>query len=169
MSFEQLQVTVTVPEDRQGEFHELFGRWLEIPRELRAAFRAMVATFIEEGGRPPTTSETGWHNGRAWGPDDLADARRLYLGVSDMARAMLGFWAEHSGEWVSGEQTAEFAGVKGPKGVAGSLSSVGKAAAKLGRQLPFEHKDGPPGASGSYQVTPLVARLLLAARDGDNR
>jgi hypothetical protein len=45
------------------------------------------------------------------------------------------------------------------------LSSVGKTAAKLKRQLPFEHLDGRPGEPGFYRMTPMVAELFRVAQE----
>jgi hypothetical protein len=144
MANEFVSTTVEVPIARHGEFHEMFGRWL--------------------GGPIEQDEPTGWRNGRPWTPHDRVDAHNFYERVSSTARKVLDFWASHPGEWVSGEETAAAVGVNGPKGVAGTLSSVGTTANKLRKQLPFEHRDGPSGASGSYRMTPSIAALFVAVR-----
>src|ERR1039458_7543042 len=144
MSTEFVETMVHVPVDRLGQFQEIFGRWL--------------------GGGPAPAEPTGWRDGRPWNVGDETDAESFYRGVSATARMVLDFWVLHPGEWLSGEQTAAAVGTNGPKGVAGTLSSVGKTAWKMKRQLPFEHRDGPTGASGFYRMTPTVAELFKVAK-----
>jgi hypothetical protein len=144
-----VRVTVEVPIDRHGEFHEIVGRWL--------------------GGTLNRVDATGWRDGRPWLADDHADARAFYKAVSPRARKVLALWASRQGKWVTGEETARRVGVNGPKGVAGTLSSVGTTANKLKKQLPFEHQDGPAGASGLYRMTPTVAALFAAAQDEEGK
>jgi hypothetical protein len=139
---EFINTTVTVPKDRLAEFYEMFGRWLDAslahnPADLRRA---------------------------TWDDNDIAAAIKFYEGVSPKAAKILDFWMDAPGEWVSGQVTAEAAGLNGAYGVAGSLSSVGKAAARLARELPFEWKAGEPGASGSYRMISPVADLFRQAR-----
>jgi Family of unknown function (DUF6416) len=142
MKSELVDVTVAVPIDRRAEFYKMFGAWLD-------------------GNH--TTPTTGWRNGTAWQADDETDAIRFYRSISTTARLILRFWARNAGEWMDANATADAVGVNGAKGVAGSLSSVGKAANKLGRQLPFEHEAGEAGGPGRYRMSPLVAKLFTSA------
>jgi hypothetical protein len=123
----------------------MFGRWL--------------------GGGPVPVPQGGWKDGRPWSAADRSDAERFYREVSPIARSVLDLWSSRPGEWTTGEQTAEAVGVNGPKGVAGTLSSVGRVASKMSRQLPFEHRSGPGGTSGSYLMTPTIASLFSEARN----
>lgn len=143
MTTELVTTTVNVPAERLGEFYEMFGKWLN-------------------GVDRPEPE--GWRDGRAWGESDFAQAETFYRSVSANARLVLDFWAANPGRWVSGDETAREVGVNGPKGVAGTLSSVGKTADKMKRQLPFEHRDGQSGESGMYRMSHEISSLFVAAK-----
>ncbi len=122
----------------------MFGRWLA-------------------GGLEPESP--GVLRRATWDDGDVDSAVEFYDRLSPKAARILDLWMDSPGKWVSGDVTAEAAGLNGAYGVAGSLSSVGKAAARLARELPFEWKAGAPGASGSYRMTAPVADLFRQARD----
>ena len=143
MTNEYTEVKVAVPVDRVAEFYKMFGNWLE--------------------GGDPATSDKTWRTGAVWGPDDIADATAFYASISPTARRILSAWASRSGQWLDAVRTAEEVGVNGPKGVAGSLSSVGKAANRMSRALPFEHEAGEGDTPGRYRMAPLVAELFRNA------
>jgi len=139
-----VQITVSVPDDRQAEFYKMFGAWLE------------RATSAEQGG---------WRNGSPWTAQDTAAAEDFYRAISANARRILDVWARSSGSWVSATDTAQAVGVNGPKGVAGSLSSVGKVANKMSRALPFEHEPGDDGGPGRYRMSAVVAELFRTVHE----
>src|SRR4051812_11865920 len=108
-----IDTTVAVPRERLAEFYEMFGRWLA------------------GGLPPPATSAAGAQLRQAWGPDDVVLATEFYEWVSPKAAAILDLWMDSAGTWHTGAETAEAAELNaGAYGVAGSLSSVGKASAK---------------------------------------
>lgn len=144
---EYVPVTVSVPASRITNFYETFATWL-----------------AGSGDKAPQGSVA-----RPWQPGDEDAAVDFYGSVSKTARMILDYWAVHPGEWLSGDATATAVEVNGPKGVAGSLSSVGKAAAKMRRALPFEHQPGEPGTSGNYRMRPEVARMFRAAKVEEER
>jgi len=121
----------------------------------------MFGKWLNGADRP---EPVGWRDGRGWGESDLADAETFYWGVSPYARLVLDLWASNPGRWISGDETAREVGVNGAKGVAGTLSSVGKTADKMKRQLPFEHREGQPGESGMYRMSHEISGLFLAAK-----
>lgn len=139
-----VSVSVSVPEQRLPEFYEMFGRWLSTNGSVNA--------------------QAGWINGDPWTDDDGTAALALYRTISPAARAIVDFWVSQHGQWTTGDETAAAVGVNGPRGVAGSLSSIGKAASRMKRALPFEYEPGEPGTSGRYQIKPAVAALFEAAR-----
>jgi hypothetical protein len=123
----------------------------------------MYGRWLGNGSAAVSAPAAGWRNGAAWESDDLPAALDLYRAVSPTARKVLDFWASRGGEWASGSETADAVGVNGPTGLAGTLSSVGKAAGKVGRQLPFQHEDGEVGTSGNYRMSKLLCGLFAAA------
>jgi Family of unknown function (DUF6416) len=141
-----ITTTVSVPVERLAEFHAMFGRWL-----------ASTDTTIE-----PVKPGPG--QARPWTDRDQAVAVQLYGEVSDGARRVLDFCAARPGEWITGTDLATAVGVDGPMGLAGTLSSVGKAAAKLAREVPYDYEAGEPGTSGRYRLSHPMARLLNGAR-----
>lgn len=140
-----IQATVSVPVDRLASFYEMFGQWLANDGK------------VESGG--------GWRNGAEWAPNDLVAMIDLYRAISPTARKVLELWAQRSPEWISGSDTADAVGLSGPKALAGTLSSVGKAAGKVAHQLPYQQEDGEVGTSGNYRVSQRCAELFLAARN----
>jgi hypothetical protein len=62
------------------------------------------------------------------------------------------------------DETASAAGLDGPYGVAGSLSSLGKAAIGLNVELPFEHTPGADGRLATYRMLTTAKPHFLAAR-----
>ena len=143
MTTDLVNATVGVPAERLGEFYEMFGKWLN-------------------GADRP--EPVGWRDGRPWGEKDFAEAETFYRSISPKAQLVLDFWASNPERWVSGEETARKVEVNGPKGVAGTLSSVGKTADKMKRHLPFEHRDGQAGESGMYRMTREISNLFVAAK-----
>lgn len=139
------QVTVPVPTQRLPEFYGYFSTWLATP------------------ATPAASATTGWKDGRPWAALTPEDAAKLYSGVSAKARAIIDYWLSLDG-WATGDDTAEAVGVNGPKGVAGSLSSVGKACDRMGCELPFEHEPGADGNSGKYRIRVDFASRLRSIR-----
>jgi Family of unknown function (DUF6416) len=143
-----INATVAVPAERLADFYEMFGRW------LAGASGRLVSSSA------PRLS---------WGADEVATAVEFYEWISAKAALILDFWMDHPGIWLTSSDTAAAAGLAGAYGVAGSLSSVGKAAAKFGRELPFEWRAGAAGAPGSYRMSESTAELFQAARAAADR
>jgi len=144
MNDEYVTVTVTVPGDRVPEFYGAFSAWLS-------------GKAVMPPAEPPEKAAR-------WKAGDEEAAADFYRAISANARRVLDSWAERPDDWITGDATAQAAGLNGPKGVAGSLSSVGKASTKMCRALPFEHRPGAPGTSGSYRMRPDVAELFRRAK-----
>jgi hypothetical protein len=134
-------VSVSVPQERIGELYR-------------------YVADLNEGGSPPTGPQP-------WDPGDTEVAQRLYRMVSDNARRILDQLMElGDGGSIGGGELAQKAGIpKGAYGVAGSLSSVGKAASKLGRELPYRTAANAVGGPGIYGMQGSVSELFRAARD----
>jgi hypothetical protein len=140
---EHLSVTVSVPAQRLAEFHQMFGRWLS-----------------DSFGAPVPGNGIGlqrWENAQV----DLADA--FYRAVSRRAKMILDCWMDATGP-VDADATARAAGLDGPYGVAGCLSSVGKASARLKVELPFEHFPGDGDTPTTYRMLPTALSLFRSAR-----
>ncbi|MCW3035605.1 MAG: hypothetical protein JWM17_917, partial [Actinobacteria bacterium] len=98
----------------------------------------------------------------AWKEGDIAEARTFLGSISEKASAIISLWLDSpKGEWVSAEASAAAAGLDGAYGVAGSLSSVGRAMKKVGRERPFEHRAGEVAA---YRISEPVRTLFRKAR-----
>jgi hypothetical protein len=150
-SQEWVPASVQVPARRLSDFYRWYGDWLGRPSSPTATYD----DHQTQADRKTWSQE-----------EDSAIATVLYEMVSTKARAILDFWMDYeAGAWVSGEETARATGLNGPYGVAGSLSSIGKAASKLSIELPFEYAPGETGASGRYRMSEYVARLFRAPRD----
>jgi hypothetical protein len=143
---EHLPVTVNVPADRLGEFHQMFGRWLT-------------------NGTVANASPSAHSGGKlTWDQADVDLAIAFYRGISPRADRILDCWMDAT-DRVEAETTAAAAGLDGPYGVAGCLSSVGKASARLNVELPFEHFAGDNDKPSSYQMLSAAKPLFIAARN----
>jgi hypothetical protein len=97
-----------------------------------------------------------------WKEGDIAEARTFLGSISDKASAIIDLWLDSpKGEWVSADASAAAAGLDGAYGVAGSLSSVGRAMKKVGRERPFEHRGG---EVAYYRISEPVRTLFRKAR-----
>lgn len=140
---EHLSVTVNVPAERLAEFHQMFGRWLS-----------------EGSGAPVSGNGTGLQR---WENAEGALAASFYRAVSPRAKLILDCWMDATGP-VDADATARAAGLDGPYGVAGCLSSVGKASARLKVELPFEHFPGEGDTPTTYRILPTALSLFRSAR-----
>lgn len=172
---EYVSTTVAIPADRQADFHALFSAWLregqEPGREQQGPKEPAPERRYGKAKPNPYTARRRRsleQQSRLVTYQDLlsateVDADALYRMISAGARAVLMHWAQRPDQWVSGSETAAALGLKGAKGVAGTLSSVGKAATKLGCELPFDYEAGEPGSSGRYRVSASKAAWFLNA------
>lgn len=143
---------------------ELVTVSVNVPRGRLGDLYRHVAALNEDGPTPtgPAVTQSGV---RPWGADDADVADQLYRTVSDNARRILDQLIEVGDGSIGGAALARSAGIdKGAYGVAGSLSSVGKAATKVGRELPYRAQANPAGGPGIYGMDPLVAELFRAAQ-----
>jgi hypothetical protein len=142
---------------------ELVTVSVSVPRERLSELYRQVAALNEDG--PPPGAQTGSRGGvKPWGSGDVEVARRLYAMVSANARSILDQLMKLGDGSIGGAQLAANAGIdKGAYGVAGSLSSVGKAAAKVGRELPYRTTASDQGP-GVYGMAETVSELFRAAR-----
>lgn len=144
---ELVTVSVTVPKGRLGELYALVGG-------------------LNGGGGPPGGPSDGPEGPRPWGPGDEEVAGRLYDLVSPKARRILDeLMAIGDAGSISGTELAAKAGLdNGAYGVAGSMSSVGKAASKVGRELPYRASPSEDeGGASVYGMAGHVSKLFRAA------
>ena len=140
-----VDVTVSVPRDRLPDLYRL------------------AASLNEAAdGAPSSQGPVPWQE------RDTDIAARFRTTVSDNARKILDVLADlPTGETISGKALARAAGLgDSPYTVAGSLSSVGKAAVKFGRELPYRATPGETGESSTYEMPTHVADVFRAARAG---
>lgn len=142
-------VSVTIPKERLGELYR------------------QVAALNEDGSSPAGPLVAAMPV-RPWGPGDTELAERLYGMVSENARRILDeLMALGDAGSIGGAELASNAGIKnGAYGVAGSLSSVGKAATKVGRELPYRTVPNAAGGPGIYGMEDRVSSLFRAAQHG---
>jgi hypothetical protein len=140
-------VSVTVPRDRVGDLYQF------------------VAGLHETEGAAARVTN-GSELRRGWTAEDADVAAAFYRSVSSKAKSILDVLMDvPQGQTRSGEELARMTGLdKGPYGVAGSLSSVGKAAGKLHRALPYVATPGETGGSSSYSMPRVIAELFRTAR-----
>jgi hypothetical protein len=150
-SDEYMSATVSVPKHRFAEFHTMFGRWLAQEQ----------GTADGPAFEPPSGSAVGGEALR-WKETDAPEAIIFLESLSDKALAIIDLWLDApEGEWTSAEASAAATGLDGAYGVAGSLSSVGRAMKKVNRVRPFEHK---AGEVAYYRISEPVRSLFLGAR-----
>jgi hypothetical protein len=143
---------------------ELVTVSVSVPRERLGELYRLVAALNEGGppGGPPGAAGAA----RPWGAGDEEVAGRLYDMVSPKARRILDeLMALGDAGSIGGADLAAKAGLdNGAYGVAGSMSSVGKAAMKVGRELPYRAtaSDAEGGAS-VYGMEGHVSKLFRAA------
>jgi hypothetical protein len=159
-AMEGVQVTVTVPSERIGEFYELFGLWLQSSEgELIHRVRTEMPSVGE------ATTQTGIAS-RDWKTGDwderVSDARIFYKGLSWKAKQVCDYLTERPGTEVSANELGELLDST-PNGVAGTLSSFGFQGRNVRRVHPFRWTPGPHGES-TYSFDPEVAELFNAAR-----
>jgi hypothetical protein len=143
---ELVTATVTVPRERLGDLYRLVGG-------------------LNESGPLPTGSASA-PGVRPWSEGDGDVAEQLYRTVSENARRILDELMEVGDGSIGGVELARRTGLeKGAYGVAGSLSSVGKAATKAGRELPYRAQANAAGGPGIYGMEPQIAELFKAARE----
>ncbi len=142
---EHLAVTVSVPAERLGEFHQMFGRWLTND--------PTGATKTSDRPVGPLT----------WDRADVCLAISFYRGISPRAVKILDCWMDAS-DRVDAATTAAAAGLDGPYGVAGCLSSVGKASNRLNVELPFHHDPGNDDHPTTYRMLASAIPLFHSAR-----
>lgn len=145
-------VTVSVPKEWYGEFHEFFGKWL-----------ASKASPVENEPEAMRTSQTwlNWKQG-----DDIGrfnDARRFYQLITPKARRLLDYWIDHPGVINSSQELADATGIEDRTSIPGVLASMGARRKPMKRSVPFEFRDGPNG--GTFWMEPEVSSLFLSARD----
>jgi hypothetical protein len=142
---ELVEASVTVPRSRLPELYRYVAQ-LNDPRSA--------------------ATDTDSEGSQSWSLGDREVADAFYKMVSPKARAILDVLIELPiGGQINGFDLAKAAGLAGGAyGVAGSLSSVGKAANKLRRELPYLAAPGETGESSTYRMTRLVADLFAAAQ-----
>lgn len=150
-------VTVPVPDGREGEFFEMFGRWLQGGTDATASPTA------------PEAQVQSWVNSDS----DLERAKRVWSKLSDRGLALFCELLDAGDEQLNGEQLAVRLGIlNGKYGVAGVLAWPGRHCAAVGRPLPVDCEDGPVGGSASYSFPEPArtlfarARAILEAQDG---
>ena len=162
-----VQIQVTVPPARVGEFHEMFGRWLQqaptmavIGRE--STNKPLGVSALTSWGHPGTRP---WDEGDA--EEQFADATSVYRKVSPGARQIIDYWLDHPGEHVTGQDLARALDLAGPQVIAGTLASIGKRSKEVGRHLLFLYEGAPGG--GSYWMESELVDLFRTARQETRR
>ena len=143
---------------------------VSVPRGLLSDLYRHVAA-LNDGDPTAIDSTVRVKSMLPWGHDDAELARQLYMMVSANARRILDELMELGGASViDGTDLAKKAGIeKGAYGVAGSLSSVGKAAAKVNRKLPYRATPNVTGGPGIYGMEDKVSTLFQEARAAQER
>ena len=145
---------------------ELVAVTVSVPRgRLSDLYRHVAA--LNEDGSIAVHSAGGNREPRPWTADDAELARHLYNWVSPNAQRILSVLMDlGDGHPIHGEKLAAIAEIpKGHYGVAGSLSSVGKASVKVGRALPYRASPSMTGGAGTYEMDETVASLFRDARE----
>jgi Family of unknown function (DUF6416) len=152
-------VQVMLPQSRLGEFHEMFGRWLQSqPKSLATE---------PDSAMPPASvgavlSRASWSEGS----DErlLRDAERVYRGLSRGARQNLDYLLDHPGYQATATELGRELGLGSPNGVAGTLASFGFQCKAVKRGLPFDWLPAPDGAT-TYRMDQDVVDLFRSARE----
>ena len=153
-------VTVEVPEDRVPEFYLWFAAFLAVAAGLRAA-APLARRPAPRRARPAAAHH---HDRRAWGADDVEDARWLYGRLSDPARELFDLLIDTPGERHSGNEIAARLGLdKGAHGLAGILAWPGRWCRKLGLDFPITTTARDDGGT-DYAMQPELAALFARAR-----
>ena len=145
------QIAVSVPDDRNAESGQFFGRRQEGRLNMNTS-----ANF------------TNWNrNGEPWSgsKESLAAATWWWGKRSVRARDLFELLIDNPGQRFTGSEIAEQLGIKkGARGVAGILAWPGRYCIEGGYRLPSEfYKDRDSGA-GLYWMKPTTAALFAKAR-----
>jgi len=156
---EWLQVQVMIPRDRIGEFHEMFGGWLQQPSRQNLPIVHSPESAAEQRVEP---SEKSWSDGS---PEELLhDAREFYRSLSPTAKRFLNHLVEAPGHQATANELAQELGRPSPNSVAGVTASFGFQRKAINRQLPYGGWRAPGGAT-TYLLEPEVADLFRRARE----
>lgn len=137
-------VSVKVPDERIGEFYEMYGRWLQ----------GETAFDTDDVERSP------------WDPKTDHDlAKEAWQVFPHRAQLVFTTLIENPGKKFSGDDLAEMHNIpNGRMGLAGVLAWPGRNLYKLRRVLPITVKPNPAGGSW-YSMEPDVAELFKQASD----
>jgi len=152
---------VSIPEERQAEFHRWFARWLEGPNSNGTD----TALGVVSGSGESIQARRGerWRTGNR---DDLSrDARCLYNSISPLAKQILDYWLDHDPQRHSAEVMVHQLGLKSTKALAGSTNSFTRKGKDCGgRGLPFHWTEREDGTV--YWMDEDIRDLFITARLG---
>jgi hypothetical protein len=139
------EAKVWVPDERLPDFYTMVGQWLT----GSASTSADVAPWADT-------------------EEDLVRARIVWEKLSPRGQALFGVLMDAPGERFGGLQLATDLDIpNGMYGVAGVLAWPGRHSAAVGRVIPVDYEDGPPGEGAYYWMEPPVAALFRKARDSE--
>jgi hypothetical protein len=131
-----------------------------VPRQHVAKVYAYIAR-LELG----TDIDSGSGNGTPPGTPNRALVERMFTESEPAHQVLMGYLANHPGEWLGTREVAEALGLPhGARSLAGSLGALGKRAAhRYGGQKPFEsrwsHEDGQSMHRMSQEVSTWIKEI----------
>lgn len=159
-----VEVTVLVPRRKLARFYMMHGRFLKERRshDLRGAsrdmdFRGHRARLLATPAERVNVWAQGTHDER------LADAREYYSTLSETARKFLDLLLDDPRGEIPATELVEKLGLESNRVLAGSLSSFGRKARRIGRLQPFGFETRADGST-VYAVPAEIGELFREAR-----
>ena len=159
---DRVDVTISVPTHRMGEFYEEFGHWL-----LRGEKSSSPLVTSVEGMTGPAMERCEpWRTGTE---EELQrDARALYQALTPGAKRVLEFWMSRNGERVKAVEMAHALGMASTSTLAGTLASFTKGGRKVTKRgFPFDWEKSHDGTW--YVMDRDIASLFQRALENATR
>jgi hypothetical protein len=165
-----VEVTVLVPRHKLAKFYIMHGRLLKDRLERDGRFGGGEGHRGRDfrGHGParvsllsPAERSAAWAEGTE--EQRLADAREYYTTLSDTARKFLDILIDDSRSEIPAGEMIEKLGLESNRVLAGSLSSFGRKARRIGRVQPFGFVTDAEGST-IYYLPEDVAELFGKAR-----
>jgi len=159
---DRVDISVSVPTHRLGEFYEEFGQLLQ----RFEGYSSHLVTSVKGTTRPAMERCEPWRTGT---DEELQrDARALYQVLTPRAKRVLKFWMSRNGEPVKAVEMAHALGMASTSTLAGTLTSFTKGGRKVTKRgFPFDWKKAHDGTW--YVMDRDIASLFQRALENVTR
>ena len=158
-----VEVEVMVPRPRLGDFYTFFGRWLADASTEQDANTELTTR--------PASKLAPWTNQRTqmWTRDGsyedrLKSARAFYRSLTPTARQFLDLLLDSEEMEAAAHEIVSALGLESTHSLAGSLSSFGFTAKRIGRLQPFEWRVEENGETTYFIPAREIGELFREAR-----